>query len=88
MNFNPENVREKAKLLIDELMEYYVGDNWLVVKKYILRYSHPNVRKSFTTRHKDTKKHALNSFEKDLIKYCDDTYNIKLKLYEEDTHYD
>ena len=88
MKFNEKTIKEKARSLVDELMAYYEDDNWLVVKKYILRYSHPDVRKKFTTRHKDSKKHTLNEFEKDLIRYCNDIYNIKLKLREEDTHYE
>jgi len=77
-----ENILE----LLEELLEFYEGDNWLIVKKYILRYSRPECRKNFSTRHHKSKKHALNDFEKKLINYCQTNYNIKLKLYENDKH--
>ena len=88
MDFKNKRVKESANVLLDELMQFYEGDNWLVVKKYILRYSHPDIRKNFTTRNSVTKKHTLNEFEKDLIKYCHDNYKIDLVLYEEDRHHE
>lgn len=74
--------------LIEELIEFYNENDWLVVKKYVLRYSHPDVRRHFSTRHDKTKKHTLNEFEKSLINYCSNTYDIHLKLKEEDTHHE
>jgi len=88
MEMIEESHFESIKELVDEILEFYNENNWLVVKKYILRYSHPDVRKYFSTRHKKTKKHNLNNFELDLIKFCNDNYNIKLELKKEDTHYE
>lgn len=88
MNFTEKELENKAKELIDEIVEFYKENNWLVVKKYILRYSHPEVRKKFSTRHFKTKKHTLNNFEKNLINYCKDNYGINLELFKEDTHYE
>ena len=47
----------KAKELADEIGEFYEGKDWLVVKKYILKYLNPNYRRSFSTRDEKTKKH-------------------------------
>lgn len=88
MDFKNKRKKEPASVLLDELLEFYDGDDWLVVKKYILRYSHPDIRKKFSTRNAITKKHTLNEFEKKLIKYCFDTYKVNLILYEKDKHYD
>ena len=78
----PESILE----LLDEILEYYSENNWLVVKKYVLKYSHPDLRKNFSTRHPKSKKHSINSFEKNIIKYCNNNYNINLVLRKEDTH--
>lgn len=85
-------IKEEHRLsiidLLDEILEIYEDDNWITIKKYILRYSHPDIRKYFTTRHPKSKKHSLNDFETSLIRYCADNYKINLRLYEEDTHYE
>lgn len=78
----PESILE----LLDEILEYYSENNWLVVKKYVLKYSHPDLRKNFSTRHPKSKKHSINNFEKNIIKYCNNNYNINLVLRKEDTH--
>jgi hypothetical protein len=80
--------KNKLIELFEELFEHYQEDNWLVFKKYILRYSHPDIRKKFSTRNDKTYKHTINSFEKSFIKFCFDNYNIRLTLREEDKHYD
>ena len=72
--------------LIEELAEFYSGDDWILVKKYILRYSKPETRKNFSTRHSKTKKHILNKFEIKLINYCKSEYNLALKLHDKDKH--
>ena len=74
--------------LMLEIGEYYKENNWLFVKKYVLRYSNPEVRKLLSTRHHYTKKHTLNENE---IKLIEDYYkktNIKLELKEKDKHYE
>tara|TARA_B100001989_G_C24550059_1_gene473796 strand:- start:3234 stop:3491 length:258 start_codon:yes stop_codon:yes gene_type:complete len=80
------NNEEKIFELIEELFEFYEEDDWLKVKKYLLRYLHPDLRKLFSTRHAKTKKHSLNNFEKDLIDKCQNIYNRKLILKEKDKH--
>ena len=83
-----DNNKNKIIELFEELNDVYHENDWLIYKKYILRYSHPDIRKLFSTRHHVTKKHTLNSFEKDLITYLFNNYNVKLTLKEEDTHYE
>lgn len=80
--------KESIIELLEEIIEFYKEDNWLIVKKYILRYSHPDIRKHFSTRHYKTKKHTLNCFEKSFICFCLNNYNLTLRLYEEDKHYE
>jgi len=79
-------VNEKIVELLEDLSEYYEDNNWLVVKKFLLKYLHPDIRKNFTTRHPKTKKHSLNEFEKQVIEYYYDNYRVRLELYEEDRH--
>lgn len=81
-----KNEIEEIVTLVEELAEYYDGDNWLVFKKYVLRYSKPETRKNFSTRDSKTKKHHLNKFEIELIKFCKTSYNLNLILYPEDKH--
>lgn len=85
-----KEIEESQKIiifeLIEELIDVYKDDNWLIIKKYIVRYSHPDIRKYFSTRHHYTKKHSLNNFENDLIKICKEKYNRTFVLYEEDKH--
>lgn len=81
--------KEKYKILLDlmlELGEYYKDDNWLFIKKYIVRYANPEARKLLSTRHFYTKKHTLNENEVSLINDYEKNTNIKLKLYEKDRH--
>ena len=79
-------MNEKIVELLEDLSEYYEDNNWLVVKKFLLKYLHPDLRKNFTTRHPKTKKHSLNEFEKQVIEYYYDNYRVRLELYEEDRH--
>jgi hypothetical protein len=74
---------EKVKELVDEIGEYYKGSDWLVVKKYILRYLNPTIRKHFSTRDQSTKKHTINKFDQKTIDYYYDRFNVKLVLDEE-----
>lgn len=71
---------EKAKELILEIGEYYKGNDWLLIKKYLLRYLNPMIRKRFSTRDPKTKKHIINVFEKDLIDMYYNIYKVKLVL--------
>ena len=78
--------KEKILELVEELFVYYKEDDWLKVKKYLVRYLHPTIRTLFSTRNSKSKKHQLNSFEKNLIDIIYSKYNRELKLYEKDKH--
>ena len=66
--------------LLEELFDVYEGNDWLVVKKYVVRYSHPNIRKYFSTRNLKTRKHTMNAFEKKLVSFCINNYKKNLVL--------
>ncbi len=72
--------------LLEELFDVYTGNDWLVVKKYIVRYSHPNVRKHFSTRNSKSLKHTMNDFEKRLVSFCNNNYKKDLALKIENMH--
>lgn len=79
-------IEDKVLELIDDIAEFYKDDNWLTVKKFLLRYSHPEARKNFSTRHDKTKKHTINTYEQSIINYYEEKYSVRLKLYEKDKH--
>tara|TARA_Y100000114_G_C11751736_1_gene324674 strand:- start:82 stop:372 length:291 start_codon:yes stop_codon:yes gene_type:complete len=72
--------------LLEELFDVYKGNDWLIVKKYIVRYSHPDVRKYFSTRNLKTRKHTMNDFEKKLVNFCSNNYKKDLSLSIKDAH--
>jgi hypothetical protein len=86
ISITEEEKYTKALDLMLEIGEFYKEDNWIFVKKYIIRYSHPSVRKILSTRNPVSKKHTLNDTEKSLIKDYFNVIGIKLKLYEEYKH--
>ena len=69
-----------------EIGDVYKGNDWLVVKKYMLKYSHPTHRKKFSTRDPKTKKHSINDYEENLIYIYYQKYNIRLLLDESKKH--
>jgi hypothetical protein len=77
---------EKINELISEIADVYKGNDWLVVKKYILKYLDPAVKTKFSTRHYISKKHSLNEFELDLIDKYYQKYNIRLELDDSKKH--
>ena len=84
-----DNFKRPPREILDimsEIGEVYEGNDWLVVKKYLLRYSHPSLRKNFSTRHIKTKKHVINEYEQNLIDKYYQLYNTKLVLDEEKRH--
>ena len=74
--------KEKINELIEEIGEYYDGEDWLIIKKYLLRYLNPEIRKNFSTRDHKTKKHIINKYEEDIINLYYKKYNIKLVLHD------
>ena len=72
--------------LLEEINSVYKENDWLVVKKYILKSINPDLRKKFSKRDYLTKKHSLNKYELEIIKKYEELYNIKLSLKEKDKH--
>lgn len=73
----------KVEDVMFEIGDVYNGNDWLVVKKYMLRYCHPSIRKNFSTRDIKTKKHTINEYEEVLIDKYYHKYNIRLILDED-----
>ena len=73
-------IKEKIQELALEIGDVYKENDWLVVKKYILKYLNPEYRKFFSKRNAKNKKHSLNNFETDLINYYYENFNIRLEL--------
>ena len=78
-----EEIRKKLEELIIEIGEVYDGSDWLVVKKYILKFSSPKHRKFFSTRDHKTKKQTLNDFELSLIDFYENKFKTRLYIDEE-----
>jgi hypothetical protein len=79
-------LEETIKDLLEDISEYYKENDWLVIKKFLLRYSHPSIRKNFSTRHEKTKKHTLNKYELEIINYYNTKHGVRLVLNEKDKH--
>jgi hypothetical protein len=60
----------------------FVGDcdDWVMIKKEIMKGLPPAVRKNFSTRDPKTKEQTLNKFEIELINYYCKVTGISLKL--------
>ena len=78
-----EIAMKKAEELAEELGQFYQGNDWLVVKKYILKYLNPNYRRQFSTRDEKTKKHITNEFENKLIDFYEKKFNTRLVIKDE-----
>lgn len=67
----------------------YVGtetDDWVRVKKQFLGVLPPKQRSLFSRRHKTSKKHFLNDFEKELITLWKEMTGVELKIDSDKLH--
>lgn len=67
----------------------YVGtetNDWIRVKKEILNTLPPKDRKFFSRRHKTSKKHFINDFEKEIIIFWKSLTGIELQIPEDKLH--
>tara|TARA_B100001063_G_C16502053_1_gene422571 strand:- start:421 stop:681 length:261 start_codon:yes stop_codon:yes gene_type:complete len=78
-----KETKQKLEELITEIGEVYKGNDWLVVKKYILKFSSPKHRKFFSTRDYKSKKQTLNNFEISLIDFYENKFGTRLYIDEE-----
>ena len=53
-------------------------DDWVHVKKEVMKQLPPRLRTYFSRRDQKTKNHSLNDFEKEMINYYKDLTHIKL----------
>lgn len=83
-----DEIETKTRQLALEIGEVYKEKDWLVVKKYILKYLNPKFRVAFSKRNVKTKKHYLNNFEINLIEFYESKFNIRLVLDEDKQHKD
>lgn len=81
-----EDYKENINELIEEISDVYKEDDWLIVKKYLLKYLNPKARKLFSTRNSKTKKHTLSDFDIKIINIYKEKTGIELKLNEKDRH--
>ena len=81
-----DEVLKKIKELAVEIGEVYKDNDWLVVKKYILKYLNPKLRTVFSKRNSKTKKHILNDFEVELIDFYEKKFKTRLMLDENKKH--
>jgi len=81
-------IPKKLKKLIDYTIEY-VGDSsndWFRIKMEIINVFPPKYRSLFSRRHYSTKKHILNSFDEEVIKYWEKRTGVKLWIDPEKLH--
>ena len=81
-------IPENLKILIDYTISY-VGDatnDWFRIKMEIINNFPPKYRKLFSRRHYSTKKHILNSFDKEVINYWKEKTGIVLWVDPEKLH--
>lgn len=78
-----KKTREKIQDLMIEIGEVYKENDWLVVKKYILKFSSPKHRKFFSTRDHKSKKQTLNKFEISLVDFYENKFGTRLYIDEE-----
>ena len=70
------------KLILEKInfVSTYVSDidDWIIIKKELLKQLPPNLRMLFSRRDEKTKKHSLNMFEKEIIDYWERLTGITL----------
>lgn len=84
MSIIPSKILEKL-----EYVSKYVEtstDDWFRVKKELLTVCSPKERSFFSRRHKTSKKHFLNEFEKELITQWKQLTGVDLKVDDSKLH--
>ena len=76
----PEKILEELVFLADL---GHAGDNWMPVKKHLLKSIPSSMRKKFSTRDPKTKKQSLNNFETTVIDRYETMTGIRLRLHNE-----
>lgn len=71
---------------LNYINDVYKGNDWLEVKKILLRALSSDLRKKFSRRDEYSKKHTINKLELKIINYYRDKFGIRLELKEDDKH--
>lgn len=81
-------LEEDIKELIDYVTEYVedTSDDWFRIKVQLVNLFPPKKRSLFSRRHYSTKKHFINDFEKEVMKYWHKKTGIKLKIDKKKLH--
>jgi len=74
-------IPDRITVQLEEVASY-VGDcdDWVTIKKEVMRGIPPALRKNFSTRHPKTKEQQLNEFEERLIERYESLTGIQLVL--------
>ena len=74
-------IHERIVEQIDFVATYTAGcDDWVTIKKQIMRGIPSHLRKNFSTRDPITKEQSLNQFEQQVINYYKDLTGTSLVL--------
>lgn len=81
-------IPEHLTTLIDYVYEYVgnMSNDWFSIKKELLNNFPPKDRSRFSRRHFSTKKHILNDFDLEVIKYWEEKSGRKLIIDKEKLH--
>lgn len=79
-----EEIKEKINETI--LFVNNETNDWFIIKKLIVNQLNSKSRTKFSRRHYSTKKHIINSFEMEVIKYWEEQTGIKLWINPEKMH--
>ena len=73
----PDEIKEQV-----EFVAAYTGDcdDWVTIKKEIMKGLPPPIRKNFSTRDPKTKEQNLNDLEKEIINYHREQTGVRLVL--------
>lgn len=80
----PQNIEERI-CYVSRFVSTGTND-WFRVKKEILAVLAPKDRSYFSRRHKTSKKHFINEFELEVMKYWESVTKIKLEVDQEKLH--
>ena len=81
-----DEIPERIIYELKEINDIYKGNDWLVVKKLLIRSCDSKSRSYFSKRHGYSQKQVMNDFERNLIQYYENIYGIKLELANEKIH--
>ena len=73
----PKEIADQLKIVASYAVDC---DDWVTIKKEVMRAISPTLRKNFSTRHPKTKEQQLNEFEERLIERYESLTGIQLVL--------